>query len=197
MKHPTPNISGLEKERKKLLASGENTKKKNMTKENKIRLESDYLRHKLEKYPSFVGREYCLPQAKFSDKNTKGLTKCVVQFLIANNHLANEQHTTGTMIDKRQTITDCIGRQRQIGSIQWGNSRDEVGRADILAKIRIPYKDRFILVAWEIEIKFGKDRQSQKQKDYQNKIEGLDGRYDIIHTFDDFILLYDDFIKNF
>ena len=168
-----------------------------MNKTNKQRIEVDYLRCTLEKYPSFVGREHCMPQQKFSDSTTKGLTKSIVQFLIYNNHLANEQHTTGTIIDKTKIVTDCIGRKRQIGSIQWGNSRDEVGRADILAKLRIPYKDRFILVAWEIEIKFGKDRQSQKQKDYQQKIESLNGRYDIVHDFDEFILIYDDFIKSF
>ncbi len=41
-----------------------------------------------------------------------------------------------------------------------------------------------------IEVKIGKDRQSDSQKEYQRKVEKAGGIYIIIGTFDEFIKHY-------
>lgn len=166
-----------------------------MNKENKQRIETSYKKFYKEKYPSLP--EIAIPKRVFSDSNTKSLTHSVVDFLNFNGHHASEQRTTGTRVDKTKIVEDCLGRRRMIGNVQWGASQDELGRADIIAKIMIPYKDRFIPVAVEIEIKFGRDFQSEKQKEFQQKLENLGGIYIIVKNFDQFILWYDDFIKKY
>lgn len=161
--------------------------------ENKKRVENDYIAYFSKKYPNLP--VWGIPKKTFSDSNTKRLTDCILSFLTYNGHHASEQHTTGTMIDKREIVTDILGRQRQIGTVQWGQSKDEVGRADIIAKIMMPFKGRLIPVAVEIEIKFGYDKQSEVQKNFQTKLENLGGIYVIIKTFDQFIDWYDNFIN--
>lgn len=168
-----------------------------MTKENKQRIEADYLRYTLNKYPSFIGRENCLPSVKFSDSDTKKLENCILDFLKFNGHHAVRQHTTGTRIDKRKIVSDCIGRVRQIGSVQWVAGQNEVGRADILAKIMVNFKGRLIPVSVEIEVKFGKDFQSEKQKEFEQNLKDIGAYYTITKDFDSFLIWYDDFIKSF
>lgn len=162
---------------------------------NKIRLQNDYKKFYNKKYPSLP--DYAIPKRVFSDVNTKSLTNSIVDFLNFNGHHANEQHTTGTRIDKTKVVEDCLGRKRTIGSVQWGSSQDEVGRADIIAKIMVNFKGRLIPVAVEIEIKFGRDFQSQKQKDFQSKLENIGAIYVIIKDFDQFIEWYDQFIATY
>lgn len=166
-----------------------------MTKENKQRLELSYKKFYNTKYPTLP--DIAIPKRVFSDANTKSLTNSVVDFLNFNGHHASEQRTTGTRVDKTQIVEDCLGRKRMIGSVQWGASQDELGRADIIAKIMIPFKGRLVPVAVEIEIKFGRDSQSEKQKQFQSKLEGLGGIYIIVKTLDQFIKWYDDFIQNY
>ena len=166
-----------------------------MNKENKNRIESDYLKWFQNKYPNvpLIG----MPKIVFSDSNSTKLENCIINFLSYNGHHAVRQHTTGTMIDKREIVTDVLGRKRQIGSIQWGASRDEVGRADIIAKIMVNFKGRLIPVSVEIEVKFGNDYQSERQKDFQQKLENMGGVYTIVKDFDGFLIWYDNFIKSF
>lgn len=163
--------------------------------ENKIRIQKDYKNFYNKKYPSLP--DYAIPKRVFSDANTKSLTNAVVDFLNFNGHHASEQRTTGTRIDKTKIVEDCLGRKRTIGSVHWANSQDEVGRADIIAKIMVNFKGRLIPIAVEIEIKFGRDFQSEKQKNFQNKLENMGAIYIIVKTFDQFIIWYDDFMATY
>lgn len=166
-----------------------------MNKTNKQRIEADHLKWFQNKYPNvpLIG----IPKIVFSDSNSRKLENCIINFLTYNGHHAVRQHTTGTMIDKREIVTDVLGRKRQIGSIQWGASRDEVGRADIIAKIMVNFKGRLIPVSVEIEVKFGNDYQSERQKDFQQKLENMGGVYTIVKDFDGFLIWHDNFIKSF
>jgi hypothetical protein len=69
---------------------------------------------------------------------------------------------------------------------QWTKGTGTPGSADISATIR----GRSV----KIEVKYGKDRQSEAQKVYQKMIEDAGGVYYISRTFDDFIEFYDNFI---
>ena len=156
-----------------------------MNKQNKQRIESDYLRYTLEKYPSFIGRENCMPPYKCKEAGANDLTRLVIDFLTFNNCQAERISSQGQYRDGKKQVTDCIGRQRTIGSGIWTPGTSTKGTADISATI----KGRSV----KIEIKWGADRQSDAQKEYQLSIEKAMGIYIIVRTFDEFIIWYDNF----
>jgi hypothetical protein len=139
----------------------------------------------LEAYPSVP--RYALSAPKYEDKTANGLTKCIIEFLQLSNHQAERINTMGRPIDNRKQVTDVIGRTKTIGSMTWGKSTATKGSADISATIQ----GRSV----KIEVKIGKDRQSEDQKVYQTNIEKSGGQYWIAKNFDDFIKKYDDFLE--
>ena len=156
-----------------------------MNKTNKQRIEADYLRHTLEKYPSFVGREHCMPPYKTKESGANDLTRLVIDFLTFNNCQAERISSQGQYRDGKKQVTDCIGRKRTIGSGIWTPGTSTKGTADISATI----KGRSV----KIEIKWGADRQSDAQKEYQLSIEKALGIYIIVKSFDEFVIWYDKF----
>jgi hypothetical protein len=140
----------------------------------------------LEAYPNVP--KYAILAPKYEDKTANGLTKCIIEFLQLSNHQAERINTMGRPIDNRKQVTDVIGRTKTIGSMTWGKSTATKGSADISATIQ----GRSV----KIEVKIGKDRQSQDQKIYQENIEKSGGQYWIAKNFDDFIKKYDDFLDS-
>ena len=159
-----------------------------MNKENKKRIESDYLRYTTEKYPSFKGKENLLPPYKTKEAGANDLTRLVIDFLTYNNCQAERISSQGQYRDGKKQVTDVIGRVRTIGTGIWTKGSSTKGTADVSATI----KGRSI----KIEIKFGTDRQSDAQKEYQFSIEKALGIYIIVKTFDEFLLWYDNFLLN-
>ena len=157
-----------------------------MEKSNKIRFQQLYLKYTLEKYPSFIGREAHLPPPKLKEGGANNLTRLVIDFLTYNECQAERISSQGQYRDGKKTVVDCIGRKRTIGSGIWTPGTSTKGTADISATI----KGRSV----KIEIKWGADRQSYAQKEYQLSIEKALGIYIIVKTFDDFVLWYDNFI---
>lgn len=154
-----------------------------MKKENKKRFEQLYLKNKLENYPSFIGRENCIPSADTKENGANSLTRLVINFLEFNGCQAERINSSGRYIDGSKQVTDCIGRKRTIGTGKYIKSTTTNGTADISATI----KGRSI----KIEIKWQKDRQSDDQKKYQQSIEKSGGIYIIVKTFDDFVDWFD------
>jgi len=150
-----------------------------MNKENKKRFEQLYLKNKLENYPSFIGRENCIPPANIKEAGANDLTRLVIEFIIFNDGQAERISSMGRYIDGTKQVTDCIGRKRTIGTGKFIKSTTTNGTADISATI----KGRSV----KIEIKWKKDNQSDDQKKYQQSIEKSGGIYIIIKTFDDFV----------
>ncbi|MDR3226151.1 MAG: hypothetical protein LBT56_00570 [Prevotellaceae bacterium] len=93
---------------------------------------------------------------------------------------------TGRIIDQRETVTDVIGRTRKIGSFKWVKGSGTNGTADISATI---YGKSV-----KIEVKIGRDYQSEAQKQYQRSIEAAGGVYIIARTLDGFLAWYDGFL---
>jgi len=108
----------------------------------------------LESYPNVP--KYAISAPKYEDKTANGLTKCIIEFLQLSNHQAERINTMGRPIDNRKQVTDVIGRTKTIGSMTWGKSTATKGSADISATIQGK--------SVKIEVKIGKDRQSQDQK---------------------------------
>ena len=130
---------------------------------------------------------YAIALPKYTDATANGLTRCITDFLQLSGHQAERINTMGRPIDNRKQVTDVIGRTKTIGSLTWGKSTATKGSADISATIQ----GRSV----KIEVKIGKDRQSQDQKIYQENIERSGGQYWIAKNFDDFIKKYDDFLE--
>lgn len=119
---------------------------------------------------------------KFDDRTANGLTKCIISFLQMHGHQAERINTMGRPIDNRRAYTDVVGRTRQIGSLTWIKSTSTRGSADISATIN----GRSV----KIEVKVGKDRQSEAQKSYQKAVEQAGGIYFIAKDFEQFLEWY-------
>lgn len=133
-----------------------------------------------EEYPKVP--HYAIPLPKYSDSTANGLTKCVIDFLNLNGCFAERTGTEGRVIDGRKTYTDVLGRQKTIGTVKRIPTSGTKGSSDIKAVIGGK------MIA--IEIKVGKDRQSEAQKGYQEKVEKAGGIYWIVKDFEGFYEKY-------
>ena len=132
--------------------------------------------------------DHALPERQYSDKTANGLTRSICDFLKFSGWQAERINTTGRVIDTREVVTDVIGRSKEIGSTTWIPSSGRRGSADISSTI----KGRSV----KIEVKIGKDRQSQHQKDYEREVKAAGGQYWLVRDFASFLKRYDDFMEN-
>ena len=123
-----------------------------------------------------------LAKCKYRDDTANALTKCVIDFIRLNGGQAERINTTGIVQDTRRTVTDVLGHTYTIGGIRWRPGGSTVGSADISAIIR----GRSV----KIEIKIGRDHQSEAQKDYHRNIEAAGGVYYIARDFTTFMCWY-------
>ena len=128
------------------------------------------------KYPNFP--EHARPQPKYSDKNSNGLTKCIIDFLNFSGCQAERISIQGRFVDNRETYTDVVGFRRQIGSTKWIKGQMTAGTADISSTIAGK--------SVKIEVKVGKDRMREAQWKYKQQVERAGGIYIIAKTFDQF-----------
>ena len=157
-----------------------------MNKENKLLLQSLAFANLKQKYPSMPDR--MIPIKKYNDNSANSLTKCIIDFINFSGGQAERINTTGRYVNNSKTITDVVGFNRTIGGGKYIKGTGTKGSADISATI----KGRSV----KIEVKYGKDRQSEYQKKYQQDIESAGGVYVIAKNFDNFKEWYDLFIKS-
>lgn len=124
-------------------------------------LEADY---KVWHYSRIKCDERTKCDFKFSDKDTNSLTKSIMAWFKINGHFAARINSQGTYNAK-------LGKFIKSGSTK--------GMADINAVV----KGKSI----SVEVKFGKDKQSDKQKEIQAEIEAAQGVYLIAKDFGDFL----------
>jgi hypothetical protein len=136
------------------------------------------------KYPSVPDFGRVAPA--YNDKTANGLTKCIIDFLRFTGNQSERVNCIGRVIDSRKTYTDVIGLSRTIGRVQYIPTTGQKGTADISATIKG--------LSVKIEIKIGKDRQSDHQKQYQESIEASGGIYFIARNFQQF---YDWYCEKF
>jgi len=151
-----------------------------MKKENKERLDALKLANDIERHPSFP--EDYFVKKKWDDKTANGLTKAITSFIQFNGYQAERINTMGVARENKRTDGKVIG-------VTWTKGTTTAGSADISATIR----GRSV----KIEVKVGKDRQSDAQKRYQESIERAGGVYMIARDFDSFVEWFDEFVKNY
>ena len=128
-------------------------------------------------YPNIPS--YARVAPKFTDSTANGLTRCIITWCELNGCFSERTGNEGRVIDGRKTYKDAIGRSRTIGTIKRIPSSGTKGTSDI----KMVMNGR----AFAVEVKIGKDRQSEVQKMYQKKYEATGGIYLIARTFDDFL----------
>lgn len=123
-----------------------------------------------------------LPPSKMKCNSANSLTQCVLKWLRLNGHQAERINTQGRRMDQTRVVSDCLGNRRTIGSVKWVPGTGTRGSADVSSIIR----GRSV----KIEIKWGRDRQSDDQRVYQANVEMAGGVYLICRTFDEFYEWY-------
>lgn len=121
---------------------------------------------------------HTIPKPKFSDSSANNLTKAIIKYIELMGYQAERISNTGRYIDNTKKFKNIQGQQIQIGSGQYIPGTGTKGTADISATI----KGKSV----KIEVKYGKDRQSEAQKDYQSTIERSGGIYYIAKDFETF-----------
>ena len=127
--------------------------------------------------------EFGLAKTKWSDSSANALTRSVLAFINMSGYQAERINTTGMY---RQGAKLKVGEGTRQMPGKWTKGTGTKGSADISATIN----GRSV----KLEIKYGKDRQSDDQIRYQEMIEKAGGVYLIVNNFDDFILWFDLFI---
>ena len=152
-----------------------------MTKENKAKLKALELETSMAKYPS-MNPKY-LPSTEWADNSANSLTKSIIFYINATGNQAERIGNQGQYREgaKIQVGTGEIEYTKQLPG-KWTKGQGTKGTADISATINGK--------SVKIEVKYGRDIQSQVQKDYQNKIETAGGIYYIARDFDTFIEWY-------
>ncbi len=120
---------------------------------------------------------YLAPRT-FRDDTANGLTKCIIAFLKLEGWQAERINTTGRPVNHTKSYTDVMGVRRTIGRFEWVYGTGTRGSADISATIA----GRSV----KIEVKAGKDRQSDHQREYQRQVEAAGGIYVIARNFQQF-----------
>ena len=111
----------------------------------------------------------CLAKKYYRDDTANGLTQCIIDYIRLYGGQAERINTTGIPIETPN-------------GVKWRTSNTTRGSADISATIR----GRSV----KIEIKIGRDRQSNYQKAYQKEIEDAGGLYYIARNFTAFVDWY-------
>ena len=135
------------------------------------------------KQQKFKDQPY-LVKRKYSDRTANELTKSIIAYIKLMGGQAERINTTGRMLDTRKTYIDVVGFKRTIGSTQWIPGTSTKGSADISATIN----GRSV----KIEVKIGRDKQSEAQIKYQTDIERAGGIYYIAKDFESFYRWYNE-----
>lgn len=148
---------------------------KNLSKLKALKTESIKLKH-----PNFPSQ--AIPIPSYSDKSANGLTKCIIDWLQLNGHQAERINTMG-VARVEKGITDEVFNRGTPQKITWTKGTGTKGSADISATI-----NGFSV---KIEVKYGKDKQSDHQKKYEETVKSAGGVYYIARDFDSFYDWYE------
>ncbi len=130
--------------------------------------ELEQLKHRAKCSNTTLPKSY-VPMTKYSDKSANGLTTAIVDFIRLTGGYADRINNTGIMRNGK-----------------WTRSGTRKGIADIMASKPIEVGGRLIGVQVAIEVKIGKDRQSDAQKKIEAEVIKSGGFYIIAKTWEQF-----------
>lgn len=153
-------------------------------------LDLEYLRLKFPNHPP-----HAFYKKTYSQKSANDIEASVVHCCRIHGFEAYRIKVTGRVLDTRKKYTDVLGFQRISGSLKWIKGTTPSGVADIDASI-VPFNGSYAAPV-KIEVKFGKDVQSEDQKRFESRIKHSKGFYIIIHSYDEFWHWFEEFIGVF
>ena len=130
------------------------------------RLDNLSYQSKIEQFPNMPLK--AVPRTKHTDGSANDLAKCVIDFVRLKGHYATRIQSQG---------------QKRGNVMTYGTTQK--GTADIHACINKTHIS--------IEIKYGKDKQSEFQKEVQKEVESSGGIYLLIRNFEQFYKFYCEF----
>ena len=137
------------------------------------------------RYPSVP--EHARYIRRYSDKTANGLTRCIIDYLRYKGWQVEMVSNTGRPVDGRKRFTDAVGFNREVGTVTWIPGIGTPGKADISATV----SGRSV----KIEVKAGRDQQSEALKQYQAQVEAAGGTYIVARCFAGFLEWSKEFIK--
>ena len=143
------------------------------------------------KYPNVVADGlYCSPTLP-KYKTANGLTKLVCNFLLWSFHHGERTNNMGRPIQKKRPQFNILSGNVEYldNGIEWQKGTGTKGTSDIKGHINNP-KYKFPIPIY-IEIKIGKDFQSDDQKKYEKQITKTGALYCIVKNPEDFFNFFD------
>ena len=153
----------------------------NMNKVNRDMLRALELEALKLKSPSMP--ESYIPLTDWKDNSANSLTKSVIAWIT---YMGGQAERISSQGQYREGKKIAVGEGYKQLPGKWTPGQSTKGTADISATIR----GRSV----KIEIKYGRDIQSEVQKQYQASIERAGGVYIIVRTFDEFVEWYQKFV---
>jgi hypothetical protein len=130
-----------------------------------------------------------LPVTKYSDRTANGLTRCIKDFLNLSGHQAERINTMGTFIKGKIKNHGHLGTEINEG--RYIPTTGTKGSADLSSIIKVNVEGVGVVgLTVKIEVKIGKDRQSDEQKKYEQDVIAAGGKYWICKSFDEFYNKY-------
>lgn len=127
--------------------------------------------HRKATYPN---ARYYYEDKGINDNSANGIMKCIEKYHSFIGGVAERIHTQGRMVDNRKTVKTVTGFNQNIGSVHYQRTTGRKGSADM----SIMYNG----INVKCEVKYGKDRQSDEQKKYEQDILQAGGIYlSLIH----------------
>ncbi len=121
---------------------------------------------------------------RYSDRTANGLTKAIIDWIRLNAGFAERVNVQGRPIDRTRIATNTLGQRQRIGSIDWIPAGGTRGSSDIHATVAGR--------SYYIEVKIGRDKLSQAQKEYRDQVTQAGAVYFVAKDFDSFIEFYNE-----
>lgn len=142
-------------------------------------LQAEYKIHFREKHPSVP--DHAIPHRVFEDRTANGLQNAIKTFCEIRGILCERRGNEGRF-RQGQTVVDVIGRTRVMKGT-WLPGQNN-GQSDLELTIKG--------IRHCVEVKIGRDVQSDAQKDFEAKVKRAGGVYVIVKCWGDF---YNEFKK--
>ena len=129
---------------------------------------------------------YTIPAPSYTDKTANGLTRCIIDFIKLNGGQAERINVVARMVNGKHVKSTMTKGTADISAtipIEVVLPKDLSNDSVVVSKVGLSVK---------IEVKIGKDRQSEYQKIYEKDINNAGGIYYIAKDFDSFYEFYKD-----
>lgn len=118
---------------------------------------------------------HAIPRTVFSDRTANELTKAILAFCKLLDIMASRTGSEGKYREG-SNVVDVVGRTRVLKGMWLPGDNKGQGDVQIILKGRV----------YSVEVKIGKDKQSEVQKEFQAKMEKAGGVYVVVKTWEEF-----------